>query len=252
MRLDGYDPISGDEWPAVRDKLEADLAALLRPELRSAGIDRFYVLSSSEAGIVDPPWSGIFSTAVADVFREKLVDRWQGPGAAFLLNDSLREFGRGSVVAIAVHEAAHVAACLTRGIDVAVARKDPERLASLREFGPDSLPIPQATVLQQHSPEWCRLTVHMTQRMERLGWPIAHSTVIGYPELGQFHEYRDAMAGELWRLNTASLSEIVATGPHAGVNEVWVRNVVAATNVPAPSAKPKRRSRAKSPAKVLT
>lgn len=251
VRRDALRPIDAADWPEVRGKLETDLAALLRPELRSAGIERLYVLSSSEAGIVDPPsWAGIFSTDIADVFQGQLADRWRGPGAAFLLNDSILKVGRALVVAIAAHEVGHAAEYLTRGIDVAVAQPESRRLARATAFGLDQPAAIGMPFLSQHSPMWCRIVVHLAERLARLGWPIARQAVLSYRELGQFDEYREAMAGELWRLNTASLSEIIATGPHAGLNEVWVRNITAAMNVPDAAAKPKRVRRKPVPERV--
>jgi hypothetical protein len=233
-----------DEWLKLRMRLEADIEDQLAPELRTAGIDQFLIIGSDEAGIDNPAWDGLSSPVLADVLWEQFGGRREDSRAAFLLNvEDLHMRSKPAITTTAIHEAGHLAhdlvskritsALLAQGV-----LADEQRPAVMQLLEAWHVPTVQAHWIC-HCPAWCRLTIHLAERMERRGWPVEWQNLFGgrLYQVGSPDVFREAMRDELRTHRSDSLAEIVASGPHAGVATQWEQGFVAALNSPDAAAK---------------
>ncbi len=208
------------DFRPLRDRLESDLAVVLKADLALHGAGGLYVVLISETALKPFGWfAGLSCPSMHKWLRDDIGARWRGSGPAVLIDDRTLcpAHPQDSLVGVALHEMAHALdwPTLFTADDIGgqTVRHVRTSLFTQMVSSPDEPyhPSPRAG----HDWRWIRCLLHLIHRMDLLGWnaslPIAMDREFyGYSSLA---EYRTALQGEPARLADLSFTAIRAIDP---------------------------------------
>jgi hypothetical protein len=226
-----------EEFARLRDRLAADLAACIAPELQAMGAVDIAIITESDLSRVCTGLHGFYGYNLRDLYADELGHRKHaetGPGIVICDVTTAKDCARPAtavekMIGTAIHETVHaILSPVPFGrFDNGLSRREFKRIA---EHEP-----PAAHVLDRREPEFpigghdadfVRLAIHLAARMRARGWEVAddrlwHPSTCG---LSYGRAYRRALQTELESAAELPLTAILRLPPPAEFVDLFERN----------------------------
>lgn len=205
-----------------RDRIAAELATILAPELRQfRRCGPFIVLASETRLECCGDFYGMTSPRMAGWFHDEIGG---GNGPAMLVNDrqiladcsGCFETAAGVLSAVCVHETAHILQVPGLCDDRRAASWEPEAFKRLAESPAPVTPAEDLRERPQHGPEFIRLALHIRHRLLERGWSVPIAELLEWDRFSyvapEWHV--DALRDDFRRCQKMPLGEVLETvGP---------------------------------------